>query len=246
MGQAALNNSLLDFMEDMNRVASVDTAWETTVAYMRGLGANNIGNLLDTRESGLIHQSTSSPRVIDIYREFVYPDHDPKREHCRNNVTPYFFGKEFWYRESNLTDGRRWCDEELADAGDRAMVAIPVHMPLSQDWGHLSISANCRRDEFVKFYRDRGSAIQLGAITAFNRIYTLVKDERAGRIGITKRERECLLWLARGLRNESIAERMNIRQVTVEFHLANARRKLNARTRGQALIKAVQLGLIEP
>ncbi|MDA7949200.1 MAG: LuxR family transcriptional regulator [Hyphomicrobiaceae bacterium] len=245
-GFAALDNSLLDFVETMNDVDAIDTAWEKTVRYMRSLGASHVGNLLDLNDSGLFHLNTSSRRVIEIYREYVYPDHDPKRTHCQNNVTPYFFGQEFWDQEPNLSDPRRWCDEELVDAGGRALVAIPIHMPHSKDWGHVSIATDFCREEFVSFYNDRGGKLHVAAITAFNRIYNLAKNEEAKSIGLTDREREVLLWLGRGLLADRIAERLNIKTITVSFHLANARRKLNARTSAQALVKSVQFGLIDP
>jgi DNA-binding CsgD family transcriptional regulator len=47
------------------------------------------------------------------------------------------------------------------------------------------------------------------------------------------------------MRYDRIAERLGISRPTVELHLANARRKLGARTREQALAKAVALGLLD-
>lgn len=75
----------------------------------------------------------------------------------------------------------------------------------------------------------------------------LVRPLRQGTataVGLSSRERECLQWLAQGLRNDRIAERMGISNPTVEMHFARARRKLGAATREQALAKAVALGLI--
>ena len=70
--------------------------------------------------------------------------------------------------------------------------------------------------------------------------------EDTGDISLTTRERECLSLLARGMRNDRIAEELDVSMVTVEFHLANARRKLNSATREQALAIAVQMGLVTP
>jgi DNA-binding CsgD family transcriptional regulator len=47
------------------------------------------------------------------------------------------------------------------------------------------------------------------------------------------------------MRHDRIAERLGITRPTVELHLANARRKLRARTREQALAKAITLGLLD-
>jgi DNA-binding CsgD family transcriptional regulator len=63
---------------------------------------------------------------------------------------------------------------------------------------------------------------------------------------LTPREVECLEWLGRGLDNEKIAKRLGIAMATVALHLTNARRKLGAATREQALVLALQRGLINP
>lgn len=63
---------------------------------------------------------------------------------------------------------------------------------------------------------------------------------------LTPRETECLQWLARGLNNAGIAARMHVTLPTVALHLINARKKLGAQTREQAVAQAVKLGLIEP
>ena len=63
-------------------------------------------------------------------------------------------------------------------------------------------------------------------------------------VRLTERECEALALLADGHRNDRIAHRMSISVSTVEMHLANARRKLCARTREQALVEAIRRGLI--
>ena len=242
----AVENDLLDFVETMNCAASVDEAWRKIVTFMRGLGASHVGTLFDPKVSEFVHLSTSPSCIRELYREEVYPDHDQTLEHCKKNLTPAFFGKEFWHLDPDIPVRRRRFDEELVSIGTRAAVAVPLHAHANNVWGFVAFRTNLRGDEFDRFFDDYGPRIQLGAITALSRIYALARNEQAEYISLTEREVECLQWLARGLRNDRIAHRMSITQATVEFHLANARRKLNARTRGQALVNALQLGLIEP
>jgi DNA-binding CsgD family transcriptional regulator len=63
---------------------------------------------------------------------------------------------------------------------------------------------------------------------------------------LTRREIECLECLARGLTNAGIATRLKVALPTVALHLANARKKLGAQTREQAVAQAVKRGLIDP
>jgi len=61
---------------------------------------------------------------------------------------------------------------------------------------------------------------------------------------LTPRELECLSLLSDGMRTGEIATRLSIKPVTVGLHISNARRKLVARTREQAIAVAVRRGLI--
>ncbi|WP_171060757.1 helix-turn-helix transcriptional regulator [Poseidonocella sp. HB161398] len=62
---------------------------------------------------------------------------------------------------------------------------------------------------------------------------------------LTGRERSVLAHLACGLDNCAIAERMGIAEVTVRLHLKNARAKMGASTREQALALAMARGMLD-
>lgn len=61
---------------------------------------------------------------------------------------------------------------------------------------------------------------------------------------LTRREADVLSLLTAGERVDRIAESLGISARTVEFHLSNARRKLGARTREQAVAIALLGGMI--
>lgn len=56
---------------------------------------------------------------------------------------------------------------------------------------------------------------------------------------LTLREEEVLKWLAVGLRNAEIAYKLGIAEVSVRKHVINIRKKLNAKTREQAIAVAI-------
>ncbi|HYD49099.1 MAG TPA: helix-turn-helix transcriptional regulator, partial [Terriglobales bacterium] len=58
---------------------------------------------------------------------------------------------------------------------------------------------------------------------------------------LTRREIQCLEGLARGLDNSGISRELHISLPTVALHLINARKKLGATTREQAVARAVEL-----
>jgi len=74
------------------------------------------------------------------------------------------------------------------------------------------------------------------------------EEERAARASIeqlTRREREVLLALARGLSNKQIAEQLHMSVDTERTHMMNILNKLGVHSRLQALLFAARHGLVE-
>ena len=63
---------------------------------------------------------------------------------------------------------------------------------------------------------------------------------------LNDREVEVLTWAARGKTSVEIAQILGLTKRTVDFHIDNARAKLGAATRTEAVIKATTGRLIEP
>jgi DNA-binding CsgD family transcriptional regulator len=61
---------------------------------------------------------------------------------------------------------------------------------------------------------------------------------------LSRREKEALKLAATGLTSQQIAERLKYSKRTADFHLENARDKLGAENRTDAVARAVILGLI--
>jgi DNA-binding CsgD family transcriptional regulator len=71
------------------------------------------------------------------------------------------------------------------------------------------------------------------------------RSTRANAAELTPREVEVLALVAEGLRNAEIAERLFLSPRTVDHHVSAIRRKLGARTRGEAVAAAARLGLLQ-
>jgi LuxR family transcriptional regulator, quorum-sensing system regulator SdiA len=73
--------------------------------------------------------------------------------------------------------------------------------------------------------------------------------EQAGsapRTSLSQRELDCLRLVAQGKTNEMIGAMLGLAEITVRFHLSNARVKLGACNRSNAVAKATELGLLGP
>ena len=65
-------------------------------------------------------------------------------------------------------------------------------------------------------------------------------------VDLNDREVETLTWAARGKTSAEIAQILGLTKRTIDFHMDNARTKLGAATRTEAVIKAATGRLIEP
>ncbi|HRK17934.1 MAG TPA: helix-turn-helix domain-containing protein [Hyphomicrobiaceae bacterium] len=62
---------------------------------------------------------------------------------------------------------------------------------------------------------------------------------------LNERERDVLNWVATGKSDWQVAQILSVSPKTVNYHVENAKRKLGAMTRIQAVVEAVRLGLID-
>lgn len=61
---------------------------------------------------------------------------------------------------------------------------------------------------------------------------------------LTRRQIECLTWVADGKTDWEIGEILSIQESTVHSHIKDPKKKLGAVTRAQAVVEAFKAGLI--
>lgn len=94
--------------------------------------------------------------------------------------------------------------------------------------------------------RDQFGELQVASFALMGQIKPEFEARREGfRYDITERERQMLVYLARGLQRAQIAFEANLSLPTVDMHLRNLRAKLGAQTLAEAVAKGYRFGLID-
>ncbi len=109
-------------------------------------------------------------------------------------------------------------------------IAVPCHEP---DGRVGVVSVGFERFDFAP---QEVQAITLALRMAHERMATLMWRPPA-RPALSVRERDCLCYVAEGLSDGQIADLLGISQTTAHAHVENAKRKLGAKTRAQAVAR---------
>ena len=242
--ETVFSPALGDFLTSINRAPTIEEAWGHNVAFMSDLGARHVNVTLNADEEDPTLFSTMPCSLKELFLEEVRSDRDPTIAHFRDSSAPCFAGFEFEQDSADLCQFRRNLIEEAFSCGIRSALVFPVSDGANGTLGKFGFNTDLSDRDLTQFHAESGISVHLAAVAVTERIAKLHKSSKTSVVNLTSRERECLLWLARGFRNCRIAERLGVSGVTVEFHLSNACRKLKARTRGQALVRAIQLGLL--
>lgn len=123
-------------------------------------------------------------------------------------------------------------------------VTIPTTCFAPGKFGGIGLSAaNLGSEEFDRMWAGKQSEIL--AIAAM--LDAGMRGEHLREvIGLSRREKECLTYLASGSRPSEIAEKLKISEKTLETYVRGAKGKLKAGTRDSAVAKAILFNLISP
>ena len=144
-------------------------------------------------------------------------------------------------RQAGSKDVRRFYDE-AGDFGIRSGISIPVRTA----FGHMSMLTLASGKTSLSLERDIDHVAAVTAVAFLHAKFKLHDGQpTASRtIDLTAKQALCLAWSAEGKTMRDIANIENLSYATVNFHLNNARRALDASSLAQATALATKLKLI--
>jgi len=144
-----------------------------------------------------------------------------------------------WSDVALITPEERALEQALKDCGFEDGIATPCHGP----GGYIGVVSLAfeRLDEVAPADL---SAVQFASLILHNRMRELSRLATAGPPRLSRRERDCIAFVAQGKSDWEISVIMGVAQTTVISHVQNAKRKLGASTRAQAVAQCLTLGLL--
>ncbi|QAS81201.1 LuxR family transcriptional regulator [Rhizobium leguminosarum bv. trifolii] len=175
----------------------------------------------------------------DHYAKMGYDRIDPIIKKSRKQADAFRWSEA--HNDMSKTELERRFFEEAAAFGLRSGVSVPLHGP-GGSFAIMSFArpSSCEPENKMVTY------LKFAAVHFHLSVADFAKQRVAGKYPeLTPRERECILWVARGKSSWDIGRILGISDNTVNFHIKNITRKLDVSSRTVAALKAASLGIIE-
>ncbi|MCP1335541.1 helix-turn-helix transcriptional regulator [Futiania mangrovi] len=164
---------------------------------------------------------------------------DPVRAAIRRSIAPVSWEALVPGRDFSHGDALTWT--HLREEGISRAISVPLHDPVDGRYGALSVIGFGSPDEFSEWaalVRDHlAPAAYLFHHAAWRRAGGAVPPEP--RKPLSRRERECLTLVARGMSSKQIGRQLGIAPRTVDLHVSRAARRLGAANRIEAACHAL-------
>ncbi|MEM9471132.1 MAG: LuxR C-terminal-related transcriptional regulator [Pseudomonadota bacterium] len=244
-----MSTAFEDFADQLVNLADTDGIWRCTAEFGHNLGfsscsltlAEHSGGKLESRylQTDLgseFHDAYTRGELIDIDPFLLFSCHRPNAEKVLTRDLSSFPGSSPKHQEFL---------DRLAQTGNTGGIGIPVRTSENQVFGGWMFSSREPEEIFHKLAADHGHEAHLAGLLAYERMVSMGLGRESNEARLSAREREVLLWLCAGYRVSMIADKLGISESAVHLYLKNARAKLGAKTREQAIARAIFSGQIE-
>ncbi|MEA9478926.1 LuxR family transcriptional regulator [Xanthomonas campestris] len=194
-------------------------------------------------------QRNAPDDMHNVWCEHGYYQNDPVQQRATRRTTPFVWS----YRTEGRTEGVEYVGDQhrqvtryLCDSDMGTGVTVPLHLP-GGAFATFSAAVNATQAEAPRLAEAQLPPFLLLAHAFQARAQELLDPQecRCHHIALTRRERECLQYSAKGMTAKSIAATLNRSTATVNLHLNSAARKLGARNRVEAVVRGMHYRLLE-
>ncbi len=236
---------------DLLAAPDVEARWRGVTAGLAAIGMDQINyGLLDpaaaSRYDAPVHfLSTMDPGWIAYYGDRRLDMADPHVVFVRRgNLAPYRWGESALDRIDD--PATRSAVAQTVEAGLRSQLSVTMadafgaFLPMAG----MTLGSSLPEAEYFKAIAGREAELVTIAHLFHQRSIGELRRRGENVPSLSHRERDCLRFVAQGLRVDAIAHKLGLARVTVELHLRRARRKLRAATLPEAVARALLFGEI--
>jgi len=239
-----------DFIERSNAAGSPDDVFDLLGQAVTDYGYNRVAfGAVTPAAQDMLALGNLKPAValnypddwVKRYFEESYQEVDPIVLLASTRAAPMLWSD--LQAGEDLSPKQKKMFSESREAGLLNGLSIPVHGPLGESYV-VSMATDAAKSSNGN---DLGS-LQVLAIQfqlAYSQIARQHPEARKG-YHLTERERECLLWTARGKSAWAIGMILGVSEHTVNFHLKSVMKKMGTTNRVTAVVSAIQNGMIAP
>lgn len=206
--------------------ACPETCWGAIRRYLDHLGFDRV---IYIAQNGVADGPSVRTTMPDGFQSFYvdngYAQDDPFLQYCLSSPVPVDTGKAHMDQYAYLTGRQKDLIAAAGDVGFNAGFSVATRYPTTrrpEGW-NLGSSQSMHEVEAIK----RAHLAQIKPVL-FGLSGRLATDGPT--VVLSPRETQCLDLLSAGLRIKAIAMELGIKPVTVDMHLSNARKKMNAPT----------------
>lgn len=227
---------------DMSARFFADNGFDKLI-YIDAQPGTHTGTHPGDKSGELTMLTTLQPEWVIRYRDCGYAQIDPFFSICCTSFTPVSTGVAYadshkkWLSQAQMT-----LISEAAEFGINAGFSSTIRRAGPQGVAGWNIGSSLSRAEVDALRADRGHMLRLAARHAHDVLRRAHLVARAK--SLSPRETECLALLAQGQRTKDIARALDLSSAAVELYLRNARSKLGATTREQAVAIGFAQGLL--
>ena len=192
-------------------------------------------------------RSTADPEFLNDYAENRRDLVDPLADYGRSGRPgPYLVSNTMEESLSGLNENRKTHLDFVAAESHTSNLLIPLPTGLASGplRSGVVLGTSIEAGDLQEIIGRYGAELIVFAHHMHAELRGVILRQLAGDEPLTNREADCLSYIARGERPERIADLIGLSTATVNFHLRNARRKLNARTTAEAVAKAMRYAAI--
>lgn len=250
MAESSIRQHLGTFVDGLDDVLGLDDLKHRFSSFLNAIGfqAFTYAGLRYASWSGDRRPVVSTfPKAwIKHYEDQHYEGIDPVLPMAARNLKPVLWDQ---LSDSDPIDRRqKSLFAEAKSCGLCHGITVPVHGQMG-DFAIVSVASNLSEKEFQGAVRSSLHDIHIASLYYHDAVRRSVSEGATAdhdSVKLTSRERECLLWTARGKTSWETAEILSLSENTVNFYIKSAMHKLGVFTKNHAVVRAIMMFLIFP